>query len=365
MEEHAATIAVEAARSGWEVTFAAPDVEPLQSLFERLRDNGVSHLRVPPAARRKQDHVAAVLGFLVALARTRPHVVQLELPWPRFAPGQLLSCALLAVPTVVVFQLVPADVESLRREIAPRGWLFRAAQRRQTWVAVSEYARATVARLFDVPVQTIERIYNGVDLEKCDATPGGSRDAVRASLGFGAAETMILSAGRLAEQKCFADLLTAFARVASRRPDARLVIAGEGPERPRLEELLRSLELGDRARLLGNVDELPELYGAADLFVLPSSYEGFPFALLEAMAAGLPVVATRFGGADELVEDGVDGRLAPVADAGGLAAAIEDVLADSERMASMAASAGSKARRFSKARMVEETLAVLDRTASS
>lgn len=367
MEEHAATIAIEAARAGWDVTVAAPDVEPMRPLFERLRTNHVAYARVPPAATRKQDHIASVLGFVGALARIRPHVVLLELPWPRFAPGQLLGLALLGVPTVVVFHLVPADVESLRRQLEPRGWMFRAAARRQRWIAVSEHARATVARLFDVPLESVGRIYNGVDLERYDSSrsafDGG--DAVRASLGVDGGDTVILSAGRLTPQKCFGDLLSAFANLAARRRDVRLLIAGEGPERDRLEELSRSLGLSDRARLIGNVEELPALYATADLFILPSSYEGFPFALLEAMAAGLPVVATRFGGADELVEHGREGLLVPTGDVEGLAAAIEAILSDRSTMASMAQTARIKAQRFSKVSMIEQTLAVLDRTAAA
>lgn len=366
MEEHAATIAVEAARAGWDVTVAAPDVEPMRPVFERLRTNHVKHARVPAAARRKRDHVTSVLGFAGALVRARPRVVLLELPWPRFAPGQLLSLALLGVRSVVVFHLVPADVEALRRQLEPRAWMFRAAARRQRWIAVSEHARATVARLFDVPLESVGRIYNGVDVQRFDSSrsTADSVDDLRASLGLERGEAVILSAGRLTPQKCFGDLLAAFAALAARRPDARLLIAGEGPERARLEELSRSLGLGDRARLLGHVDELPALYAAADLFVLPSSYEGFPFALLEAMAAGLPVVATHFGGADELVDHGREGLLVPAGDVGGLAAAIDAILADRAAMAAMAASARVKAQRFSKANMIEQTLTILDRTAA-
>lgn len=367
-EDYAATVAIEAAHAGWQVTLAAPEGEQMQPVFEQLRINGVRHTRVPAAAKGRQDNVAGVLGFVAVIARNRPHVALIVLPWPRFASAQLLSCALLNVPTVVVFQLVPADVESLRRQIEPRDWMFHLAKRRQTWIAVSEHARATVARLFDFPLESIGRIYNGVDLEKFGSSepgPGAEAADVRSSLGVDGDETVILSVGRLSEQKCFDDLLAAFANVLPARPDARLVIAGEGPERDRLEQLFSSLGLKDRARLLGNVENPHLLYRAADLFVLPSRYEGFPFAMLEAMAAGLPVVATRFGGADEIVEDGREGLLVPTGDVAGLAGAIEAVLGDRGRMASMAASARIKAQRFSKAGMIEQTLAVLDRTAST
>jgi glycosyltransferase involved in cell wall biosynthesis len=326
----------------------------------------VTHVTVPAAAKRKQEHIRAVLGFVAVLARTRPNVVMLGLPWPRFAFGQLLTCALLAVPTVVVFQLVPTDVEPLRRQLEPRGWLFRLAKRRQTWIAVSEHARVTVARLFDVPVESIGRIYNGVDVEAyTGASSTREVEEIRESLGLTRGDIVILSVGRLTSQKGFPDLLVAFANVVRDREAVRLLIAGDGPERGQLERLISSLQLTDRVRLLGNVERPDLLYRAADLFVLPSQYEGFPFAMLEAMAAGLPVVATRFGGADEMVEHGREGLLVSSGDVDGLAGAIQATLGNRGRMASMAQNARLKSERFSKTMMLEQTLAVLDQAASS
>jgi glycosyltransferase involved in cell wall biosynthesis len=365
MEWHAETVAAGAAAAGWHVTFASPDVEPLRPVLERLHRIGVTHARVPPAARRRADHIRAVAGFLAVLVRTRPDVTLLDLPWPRFAFGQLLSCSLLAVPTVVVFQLVPGDVESLRRQIEPRGWLFRLAKRRQTWIAVSEHARSTVARLFDAPVASIGRVYNGVDVARyAGEASGDDVERIRACLGIGRQEVMILTVGRLTAQKGLGDLLSSFAKASPNLPSARLVIAGDGPERPRLEEIIASLQLGDRVRLLGNVERPDDLYRAADLFVLASRYEGFPFAMLEAMAAGLPVLATRFGGADEMVEHGREGLLVSEGDIEGLADAIGALLDDRGRMSEMARSARLKAEQFSSTGMVEQTLAALDHAAS-
>jgi glycosyltransferase involved in cell wall biosynthesis len=365
MEWHAETVALGAARAGWHVTFAAPDVEPLRPVFDRLRDGGVTHVRVPPVARRRVDHIRAVAGFVAVLARARPDVALLDLPWPRFAFGQLLSCSLLAIPTVVVFQLVPGDVESLRRQIEPRGWLFRLAKRRQTWIAVSEHARSIVARLFDAPAESIGRIYNGVDVARYAGDASAEEvERTRASLGIDRQEVMILTVGRLTAQKGLGDLVRAFGKAHRGLPPVRLVIAGDGPERAQLEALIASLGLGDRVRMLGNVERPDELYRAADVFALPSRYEGFPFAMLEAMAAGLPVVATRFGGADEMVEHGREGLLVASGDIDGLAHALGTVLDDRGRMHSMAQSARVKAQRFSSTSMVEQTLAVLDRAAS-
>ncbi|MFQ5350273.1 MAG: glycosyltransferase family 4 protein [Thermoanaerobaculia bacterium] len=142
----------------------------------------------------------------------------------------------------------------------------------------------------------------------------------------------VLYAGRLRTRKAVAVLVEAFARVHQRAPGARLRLLGDGEQRPALEEQVRRLELSDVVRFEGAVPHgrMPELYAAADIFCLPSLYEGFPLAILEAMAAGLPVVATRVAGNPEAVDDGVHGRLVEAEDAAGLAAALLDLIADEE-----------------------------------
>lgn len=142
----------------------------------------------------------------------------------------------------------------------------------------------------------------------------------------------VLYAGRLRTRKAVAMLIEAFSRVHEQAPTARLVVAGDGEQRPALEEQVRRLDLADTVRFAGAVphDRMPELYAAADVFCLPSLYEGFPLAILEAMAAGLPVVATSVAGNPEAVEDGVHGRLVEAEDAAGLAVALLDLIEDED-----------------------------------
>jgi glycosyltransferase involved in cell wall biosynthesis len=99
--------------------------------------------------------------------------------------------------------------------------------------------------------------------------------------------------------------------VVRQRPDARLVLVGEGPERPALEELVRQRRLAEHVRFLGLRRDIPRLLAAADLCLLTSVSEGIPLTLIEAMAAGLPVVASDVGGVGEVVADGDTGILAP------------------------------------------------------
>nr|WP_277818372.1 glycosyltransferase [Gemmobacter straminiformis] len=138
---------------------------------------------------------------------------------------------------------------------------------------------------------------------------------------------VLVAAGRLAPQKDFPTLLRAFALLAQTSP-ARLVIFGEGPDRPALQAQVNDLGLGARVSLPGFVPSLPVELAAADLFVLSSRWEGLPGVLLESLAVGTPVVATDCPtGPDEILEQGRWGRLVPVGDAPALAEAIRESLA--------------------------------------
>ncbi len=153
----------------------------------------------------------------------------------------------------------------------------------------------------------------------------------------------VLYAGRLRTRKAVAVLVEAFATVHHRAPHARLRLAGDGEQRAALEAQVQRLDLADAVHFEGAVPHarMPELYAAADVFCLPSLYEGFPLAILEAMAAGLPVVATRVAGNPEAVDDGAHGRLVEAEDAAALAAALLDLIEDRESRQRM----GRQARR--------------------
>ena len=165
---------------------------------------------------------------------------------------------------------------------------------------------------------------------------------------------------RLAEQKGHRFLLEAAPAVLKRHPDVRFVIVGDGELRPELEG--RSGVLGDRVALLGSRDDVPDLLASFDVFAFPSLYEGLGLAVIEAQAAGVPVVATQVGGIRENVVDGETGFLVPVGDADALAERICFCLDHPEE----ARRVGEKARRrvrerYSEQRMVAETLALYDR----
>jgi GalNAc-alpha-(1->4)-GalNAc-alpha-(1->3)-diNAcBac-PP-undecaprenol alpha-1,4-N-acetyl-D-galactosaminyltransferase len=141
-------------------------------------------------------------------------------------------------------------------------------------------------------------------------------------------------------------LIAAFANVAPAFPDWRLVIAGDGVERPALEALVADLGLSDRVSLPGVVDATAHL-ADADLFVLSSRYEGFPNVLMEAMAAGLPVIAFDCqSGPSEVIRDGVDGLLVPPGDATALAVRMGQLMDDPDTRQRLGAAAPDVVHRF-------------------
>jgi sugar transferase (PEP-CTERM/EpsH1 system associated) len=173
-------------------------------------------------------------------------------------------------------------------------------------------------------VKPVTQIYNGVDTEAYRPDVDGAR--VRVDLGIAQDAFVVGVVGRLDPIKNHAVLFEAFAGVRESVPDAVLLVIGDGPESERL-----SRAAGTGVRLLGNRNDLPQLLGALDVFVLPSLNEGISNTILEAMAAALPVVATGVGGTPELIGDGSTGTLVPAGDAEAIRTALQRYHASRER----------------------------------
>ena len=141
----------------------------------------------------------------------------------------------------------------------------------------------------------------------------------------------IVTVGRLNVQKDHQVLIQAFAHLATKYPDLRLTIYGEGTERNNLQTLIDSLQLQEKVVLAGTTQDIDQKLLDADLFVFPSRYEGFPNALCEAMAVGLPVIASNCSGNIDIVRDTIDGRLFPIGDTSKLATLMEELISDTEQ----------------------------------
>jgi glycosyltransferase involved in cell wall biosynthesis len=149
----------------------------------------------------------------------------------------------------------------------------------------------------------------------------------------------------------------AWRAVRERVPTARLILAGVGPQRLQLELLAAELGIADAIEFAGLVGDLRALFAAADGFVLPSRYEGMSNALLEAMAAGMPCVATRVSGSEDIIVDNESGLLVPPEDAEALASALVAILTEQERASSLGREARARVVRwFDQRRVLDESI---------
>ncbi len=186
--------------------------------------------------------------------------------------------------------------------------------------------------------------------------PRGRR-LVREELGIGQETPIVGTVCGLRPQKALDVLVRASALLAASVPDVRVLVVGEGSERPALEALIEELSVGSTVKLLGAwaPDEVPDFVEALDVAVLSSHFEGTPLAVMEYMAAGKPVVATAVGGVPDLIEDGVHGLLVPPGRHDALAEALSALLVDRERRVWMGAAALERQRReFDFSRLVRE-----------
>jgi glycosyltransferase involved in cell wall biosynthesis len=225
-------------------------------------------------------------------------------------------------------------------------------------VAVST-AIADVVRSAGVPHARVSCIPNGIDV--ADEVVGVPADTSPADQPF-----TIATLGRLVEQKAQHLIISAVAQLLSGGFNCRAVIAGDGPLRSQLREQARRMDVADKIQFLGFRRDIGEVLSAADVFVLPSVDEGLPMALLEAMARGLPVVATPVGAIPSVVTHERNGLLIPTGSSGALASAIAGILsqAGTRRELGLAGQATIR-ERFSSARMFRDYLAVYLQLVSS
>jgi N-acetyl-alpha-D-glucosaminyl L-malate synthase BshA len=174
--------------------------------------------------------------------------------------------------------------------------------------AVSNNLREETYANFKIQKE-IEVIYNFVDIERFNKKP---IDAFKKAIAPDG-EKVILHASNFRKVKRIADVIHTYNQIKKEIP-SKLLLVGDGPERPMAEELCRELGIFEETRFVGKQQDMEEIYAIADLFLLPSEYESFGLAALEAMAAGSPVIATQSGGLPEIVIQGKNGYLSPVGD---------------------------------------------------
>jgi sugar transferase (PEP-CTERM/EpsH1 system associated) len=243
------------------------------------------------------------------------------------------------------------------RRMAVQRWLLRFTD---AAFSVSDQLRRDLQTHVRVPEGRFEVIYNGVDV---DRIASADRAAARRALGVSDRTIVIGSVGRLVPVKNYELLIRAFARLA---PTAEicLVFIGEGPERATLERAAADCGIAGRTKLLGHREDVADLLVGLDIFVLPSLSEGMSNTLLEAMAAGVPAVASDVGGNREIVADGQSGLLFPSKDEAALSRHLQGLVDDPAFRARLGRAGYDRVmREFSMAAMIRKYEALYDRFA--
>jgi glycosyltransferase involved in cell wall biosynthesis len=210
----------------------------------------------------------------------------------------------------------------------------RAARYADRFCCVSDDGTRSMTRWWTVPRFKLETILNGIDTDRyADSSP---RIPIRAELGISASDRVIGTVGRLDEVKSQHLLLQATAALGPDYGDVHILLVGDGPERHSLERLALDLGLGSRTHFAGYQRNPERFLPAMDVFALTSRLEGLPLALLEAWAAGLPVVSSAVGGVPKVIVEGESGMLFPNGNVAALAVALRTLLTDPGRAIGMA-----------------------------
>ncbi|MFO7152854.1 MAG: glycosyltransferase [Bacillota bacterium] len=281
-------------------------------LEEEIREKG---LKVFFLDKRLGPDPMVMVSLYQLIRDFMPHVVHTHLYVLRYALLPILLCR------------VPARVHTVQnvaqKEVDAVGkWVHKVAFRfcRVVPVSVSKEVAATVKTLYGVHLNT-PVIYNAIP---------STRFSIEAPAVNRKEKLVLLHVGRFAPQKNHLLLIEGVARVLAQYPYIELWLVGDGPLRPAVEKLVLEKKLQNYVRFMGLRRDIPELLAQADVLLLPSDWEGLPLVVLEAMAAGRPVVATRVGGVPELVEEEKTGFLVPPRDPDALAGAILRLARDPE-----------------------------------
>lgn len=312
--------------SGWlRVVFACLD--ECGQLGEQLRDEGYT---VEVLNRSPGFDMACVARLSRFLRQQRVELVHAHQYGPflysglsRFAAGR--------VP--ILFMEHGRDFPDYprpKRKVANRFLL----SKKDHVVAVGDCVRDALVEHEGIRRDRVEVIYNGIDLAQYDPTVT-ERESVRQELGLSSDELIVMQVGRLNRLKDHITSVRAMAQLSKDHPRVRLVLVGDGEERSSIENTIDELNLHERVVLLGTRHDVPRLLQAADIFMLSSITEGIPLTLIEAMATGLPCVATRVGGNGEVIVDGETGLLATASDPSDLAAKLRVLVTDPRRRKSM------------------------------
>jgi len=279
-----------------------------------------SHSFAVEGAASPREYVTAPLRFLRIVRRERPDILQSFLTYDNLI-ARVVGIVAPGTKVITGVRLVPTGEHDMAQRLD--NWTTRFADH---VVSNSQSGKRFVERYW-TPADRVSVVNNGRDLSRFGHDPP---DRFRESLGIPDDARVVGTVGRLIDRKGHDELLDAWVVVRENVPDAHLLLVGDGPERSALEAKTAELDIGESVHFAGIRDDVPDCLAAMDVFVFPSHYEGLPGALLEAMAAGLPCVATPVDGNSELLAAYESGLFFEPGDSEAMANALELVLTHPE-----------------------------------
>ncbi len=338
---------------GWETLLVHGRIEPDEAEID-IGDASIPHRRIESLARpiRPGEDVRALIELVSIVRSYRPDLVHTHL-----SKAGLLgrTAAMLAAPRAVRVHTfhgtVFADYFGRRASAGIRMIERTLGHRTDAVLALSQRQRQELLMERICHPGQIRVVPLGVDLGRFG---GEDRSVARRRLNLDPGDPMVLSIGRLVPIKRLDRLIRAFAEALESVPAARLVVVGDGTERPSLEALVAELGIGPRVRFAGWSTDAPSWYAAADIVALSSDREGTPLAVIEAAASSRPVAATDVGGMADIVEHGVSGFVVPRADQRELSTRIVQLLKDPSLRMRMGLEARTRSEGWSAARLVDD-----------
>ncbi|MBV1880909.1 MAG: glycosyltransferase [Pseudomonadales bacterium] len=274
-----------------------------------------------------EESISVAIKKVFSICRERQYHIIHTHGWATMLPGYV-GGKLARTPVIMNGEHGTLYFDTWSRKLMQRFLFGRMAIN----LTVSRALSNELVKRFKAPRKNIKAIINGVDIDKFKPTSESEKVKAKLNLGYTKDHFVVGCVGRLVEVKNYSSLIRSFSKALKARPNLRLVFVGDGPMRQELETLADELCVSKKTLFLGRRDNVGYLVSAYDLFIQPSFREGLSNTILEAMATGIPVLATNVGGNPEIVNDGRTGQLFPVGDVERLTEIIIELYDDRKKL---------------------------------
>lgn len=360
-ERHMLLLAKNLSREKYNISLVCSGYKQLNEWCKQWKEAGLTVHRLRVAHKHDPRHH---LQLKKLLRKEEPHLMHIHL-WNPGGCRYAFSAIDKQTTKLISTEHDPFPLAGLKKSIKKK-----CLKKTDQTIAVSDANKELCLKLYPELKGKISTVHNGIDLETFERPlrmfSTQHRDQLREKLFHASSdEFVILTVAELHPRKGLKYLVEAFAQIQQQEPKTKLVIVGEGPERKTLEKLIKKLQMEDTVILTGKQENIPQILKSAQLFVLPSVKEAFGLVLLEAMAAQLPIIATKVGGIPEIVEDGKSGNLVEPANYHALAEHIMKIMESNALMQKLAYMGHHRVKNFDLKEMVRKTENIYDTVLSS